>query len=69
MNILRIIIAEIVGMFFDDELLALAVLAVVGLAALLAYGLHAGSLVVGVLLLVGCVGVLVASTVKALRRE
>ena len=68
MNILRLIVAEFIGMFIDDEFLAIAVLVVVGIAAALAYVLHATALIVGTVLLLGCIAVLVASAVRGIRR-
>ena len=66
MKLLRLILAELVGMFVDDEFLALAILAVVVLAAAASY--LGQPLVAGLILLVGCVGVLVTSVVRGLRR-
>lgn len=64
MNIAKLIFSEVVGLFIDDEFLAIAILIVVGLAALLAFWLHAPALVVGGVLLLGCIGVLVSSVVR-----
>lgn len=68
MNIVKLIVAELIGMFIDDELLAIAVLVVVGIAAALAYAFHTAAFVVGAVLLLGCVAVLVASAVRGIRR-
>ena len=69
MNVFKLIVSELVGMFFDDELLAFAVLGVVAIAAILAFVLRAESIVVGAFLLIGCVGVLAASALKGMRRS
>ena len=68
MNILRLIGREFVGLFIDDEFLALAVLAVVAAsAAVAAVGMP--SLAAGSVLLAGCVGVLLISVVRGARRD
>jgi hypothetical protein len=58
---------ELVGLFVDDGALALAILAVVGLAALLVVLLPGEPLAAGAVLLFGCLGVLLASTLRASR--
>jgi len=68
MNIAKLMAAELIGMFIDDEFLAIAVLVVVGIAAALAYASHTATLAVGAVLLLGCVAVLVASAVRGIRR-
>lgn len=65
MTVLALIVREIVGMFIDDEFLAVAVLAVAGTAAALVFWIGAPQLVAGGLLLFGCIAVLVASALKA----
>lgn len=67
MNVISLIIRELFGLFVDDEFLALAVLAVVALAGLLAW-LAAPQLLVGGLLLGGCVAVVMSSALKASRK-
>lgn len=67
MSLLSLIMAEFVGMFVDDEFLAVGVLAVVGCAAVLALTFHAASSA-GMVLLGGCIALLVASAVKGIRR-
>ena len=69
MNLFSLIVRELIGMFIDDEFLAMAVLAVVALAATCAFLLAAPQLVVGGILLVGCVFVLVSSVLKASRKS
>ena len=68
MNIISLILRELVGMFVDDEFLALAVLAVVAVAAGLAAWL-APPLLVGGVLLIGCVAVVVSSALRASRKS
>lgn len=65
MNLLSLIVREFVGMFIDDEFLAIAVLMVVALAAALAFWLTAPPLVVGGVLLAGSIAVLMSSALKA----
>jgi len=69
MNTLSLILRELVGLFVDDEFLALAVLAVVGAAAACAFLIGTPSIVVGTVLLLGCVGVLVLSVLKTSRKS
>ena len=69
MNLLSLIVRELVGMFIDDKFLAMAVLAVVTLAAACAFLLAAPQLVVGGILLVGCVFVLVSSVLRRSRKS
>ncbi len=69
MNLFSLIVRELIGMFIDDEFLAMAVLAVVALAAACAFLLAAPQVVVGGVLLVGCVFVLVSSVFKASRKS
>jgi hypothetical protein len=64
MKILAAIFHEILGLFVDDEGLALSILGVVALASLLAFGLQAPSLVTGAVIVVGCAGALVVSVLK-----
>lgn len=68
MNIIRLIFQEVVGLFVDDEMLAVSILTVVGGCWLLAHFLHGSSLAIGALLVVGCVGVLLVSVLKGARR-
>ncbi len=66
MNTLRLIFAELVGMFIDDEFLAIAILVIVAAAALCSFALHATSAVVGGILLFGCVAVLALSALRGI---
>jgi hypothetical protein len=52
---------DILGLFVDDEGLALGILAVVAAALVLAFGVRAPAPVTGAVLALGCVGALVAS--------
>jgi hypothetical protein len=67
-NVVKLIGRELFGMFVDDEFLALAVLAVVAVAAIAAW-ISSTPVLTGVILLVGCVGVLVASVLQASRKS
>lgn len=69
MTIISLILSELVGMFVDDEFLALAVLAVVGVAAGLSAWLAAPPLLIGGVLLVGSIAVVVSSALKASRKS
>lgn len=69
MTIVLLILRELLGMFVDDEFLALAVLAVVAVAAGLSLWLTAPPLLVGGVLLVGCVTVVVSSALRASRKS
>jgi hypothetical protein len=62
------IVGEILGLFIDDERLAIGVLAVVGLAAVLTLTPWAGQSVAGLVLVIGLPLVLDASVLLALKR-
>jgi len=64
MKLLSAAIREIVGLFVDDEFLALATLLVVGSAAILVNVLAATPLAAGIMLLVGCLAVLVIGVLR-----
>jgi hypothetical protein len=64
MKVLAAIGREILGLFVDDQGLALAILGVLAVAVLCAFALHAEA-VAGVVLLLGCLGALIFSTLKA----
>ena len=64
MSVLSLILRELIGLFLDDEFLAVAVLAVVAVAGIAAW-LSAPSLLVGAVLLLGSVLVLTASVLRA----
>lgn len=67
MSALRLVWRELVGLFVDDEFLALAVLAVVVVAAALAgRGAPAAT---GIVLVAGLPGVLLASVFRGSRRK
>jgi hypothetical protein len=67
MNLVRTILAEVVGLFLDDEFLAIAILCLVVVAAVLALALHAPGIVSGGVLLAGCLAILVVSTLRGTR--
>lgn len=69
MTFLSLLLREIVGMFVDDEFLALAILAVVAAAASLAFLAGGTQLITGAILLVGCIAVLLASCARAVRKD
>ena len=68
MNMLRAVFRELVGLFADDGWLALQIAAVVVLAAITARLISSVPLVAGAILLLGCLGVLLANVVRAGRR-
>lgn len=57
---------EIVGLFVDDGALALAIICVCAAAAIVA-ALMPGSVLTGMLLVAGCLGVLFANVMRAAR--
>jgi hypothetical protein len=61
MNLLRASFREVVGLFIDDEFLAVTVLIVVAVAAVLMKLHVVAPLAAGGVLLVGCLGVLLTS--------
>ena len=63
-----LIVRELLGMFVDDEFLAIAVLAVVAAAALLILS-GMPPLIAGGVLLAGCIAVLVASVIRTSRKS
>lgn len=70
MGTLRAILHEIIGLFVDDEALALALLlwcAAIGAALLLLPGMPAP--VAAALLLAGCVAILLGNVARAARRR
>jgi hypothetical protein len=69
MRTLIAILREVAGLFVDDGSLALAILAVVGVAAFLAIILKASALAVGLVLLGGCVAVLIENIMRTVRRN
>ena len=67
MNTFKLILRELIGLFFDDQFLAIAILVVVALAAALALIVNAPPLVTGITLLFGCIAVLAGSVLRAKR--
>jgi hypothetical protein len=68
MKMLAAVVRELLGLFVDDGSLALAILAVVVVAAVSAALIPDASLVTGAILLLGCLGVLLANLASAARR-
>ena len=69
MNMLKAVLRELLGLFVDDGALALGVCAVVLLAALSTVLIPDRPLASGGLLLLGCLGVLVANLTAAIGRR
>jgi UDP-N-acetylmuramyl pentapeptide phosphotransferase/UDP-N-acetylglucosamine-1-phosphate transferase len=67
MNILSTILRELIGLFVDDGLLAIEIVAVVALAALFSYQFPERFLVTGAILLFGCLGALFLNVQRARR--
>jgi len=62
------LLRELINLFVDDGALALAIVAVVASAAILARLIPEVPLAAGAVLLFGCLGVLLANTLRAGRR-
>ena len=69
MSILGEVFSELVSMFLGDARMAGAILAVVAVAALVAFATGLPSIVAGAVLLVGCIAVLVLSVRSEARRR
>lgn len=69
MTTIALILREIAALFVDDERLALAILALVGLCALLAFGLHGGATAVAAALTAGSILVLAFSVRQGAKRK
>jgi hypothetical protein len=65
---LAVILKEILGLFVDDQGLALAIISVLALALLLAFALQAPSGLAGAVLIVGCLGALAYSALSGRAR-
>ena len=65
MTLLKTLLREITGLFVDDGVLALAVLAVVGLSAWALADMRLGEVAAASVLVGGCLLVLVASVLRA----
>jgi hypothetical protein len=69
MKTLIAILREIASLFVDDGSLALAVLAVVGVAVFLAIGFKVSTPAVGLVLLGGCAAVLIENVIRTAWRN
>ena len=69
MNMLTAVVRELFGLFIDDGALAVGVGAVVLLAALSTVLIPDRPLATGAILLLGCLGVLVANLTAAIGRR
>jgi hypothetical protein len=69
MSTLRAVCAELLGLFVDDEALALGIVVVVALAGALTVLMPEPSLPAGAVLLFGCLGVLVATAIRTAQRR
>lgn len=69
MKTIGMILREIAALFIDDERLALAILALVGLCAYLAFGLHGSPMGVAAALTGGSILVLAFSVNQGAKRK
>jgi hypothetical protein len=67
MNTLTAAIREVTGLFIDDGALALGILAVIALAGISVFLFPDVPIAGGAILLFGCVGVLLANVLRAVR--
>jgi UDP-N-acetylmuramyl pentapeptide phosphotransferase/UDP-N-acetylglucosamine-1-phosphate transferase len=67
MKMLSAILRELLGLFVDDGLLALEIVAVVAVAAVVSYQFPEHFLVTGAILLFGCLGALFMNVRRARR--
>jgi hypothetical protein len=68
MSMLVAVFRKLTGLFVDDGSLALAILAIVGLASIFAGLMPSFPLATGAVLLFGCVGVLFENVARFVRR-
>jgi hypothetical protein len=68
MSTLANLLRELIGLFVDDGALALAIIAVVGLAGISAMLIPNVPLAAGAILLLGCLAVIVSNVARASRR-
>jgi hypothetical protein len=69
MKTLAVIVEEMIGLFVEDGSLAIGTVIVFVVAAIAALALNAPSLVVGLLLLAGCVAVLSENVLRYGRKN
>lgn len=67
MTLLKSLIHETIGLFVEDEFLALAILAVVGVTALIIYDTPTDAVSPGLILLGGCIAVLLVGVWRTAR--
>ncbi|HVA12255.1 MAG TPA: hypothetical protein VNF99_03315 [Stellaceae bacterium] len=63
------VLRELAGLFIDDGALALAILAIVACAGISGAVMPNGLVVGGIVLLVGCPGILLANVLSTIRRR
>ena len=69
MKMLKTLARETIGLFVEDEFLALAILAVVGITALIIQDTAIDAVSPALILLVGCLAVLIAGVWRTARSE
>ena len=68
MRLLRLIASELLGLFVDDEFLAIAILVLIAIAGAVTFWSSVPTLYVGLLIVAGCLVVVAGSLIRALRR-
>jgi hypothetical protein len=68
MSAFAAILRQVIGLFVDDGWLAAAIVAVVAIAGLVVALVPHASVAAGLVLLLGCLGVLIANVMAAVRR-
>lgn len=68
MHLLRLIASELLGLFVDDEFLAIAILVLIAIAGAATLWSSVPTVYVGFLILVGCLIIVAGSLMRALRR-
>ena len=68
MQLVRLIAAELFGLFVDDEFLAIAIVVLVAIAGAVSVWTGVPKILIGALLFAGCLAVAAGSLVRALRR-
>ena len=64
MEIIKDVLVELFSMFVTDMRLTLTILGLVLLAAILILALHVNTLIVGLILLLGCFAIVIEATVR-----
>lgn len=68
MRLIRLIARELLGLFVDDEFLAIFVLVLIAIAAAMTFWSKVPNIYVGLLIVAGCPIIVAGSLMRALRR-